>query len=305
MSLDGRASSTAIDQEQLDQRLTKLIVDHSNYRTHIIRYIRRALALCTWHIDLDYPSYFHQLEKTDKLVNLVLFIREHAMQSFQTVDRTGTLLLSQVDILLARAGSIPPTAGSPLAGGMSPGKAVQLGSKSTANSQHDQDIHRGHLQGGSEHPAANSNIRAANVFSNNRMLCLAGEVKEAIRFWREQCLCASWMEPKVYEMGRIGELRDLALTGDGSTTIEEKARGLRIWCEQARLVTGQMEPFLDQWLAKLSSVDRSKDEQAHGYGAGHPMPVGAIGPLQVTTGMGTFAVQSVDSPATYPTQTQP
>ncbi|KAF9357588.1 hypothetical protein BGX34_009297 [Mortierella sp. NVP85] len=130
MSLDGRASSsTAIDQEQLDQRLTKLIVDHSNYRTHIIRYIRRALALCTWHIDLDYPSYFHQLEKTDKLVNLVLFIREHAMQSFQAVDRTGTLLLSQVDILLARAGSILPTAGSPLAGGMSPGKAVQLGSK--------------------------------------------------------------------------------------------------------------------------------------------------------------------------------
>ncbi|KAF9921134.1 hypothetical protein BGZ65_010616 [Modicella reniformis] len=159
---------------------------------------------------------------------------------------------------------------------MSPGRVGHIGSKGTStNGQHDQD-NRGHLQGSAEHPGVNGTVvRGSNPF-NNRLLCLAGEIKEAVRFWREQCLCANWMEPKVYEMGRIGELRDLALTGDGST-IEEKARGLRIWCEQARLVTDQMEPFLDQWLIKLSSMDRAKEDQGHGhvpgYGSNHAEPV--------------------------------
>ncbi|KAI1312262.1 hypothetical protein EDD11_003019 [Mortierella claussenii] len=241
MSLDGRASSGAgIDQEQLDQRLTKLIMDHNGYRTVLFRYIRRSLALCNWHIDQDYPSFFRQFDRTDKLATLVLYIRDHALQSFQVVDRIGTGLLNQVDMLLARAAM-----------------------------------------------GVNGAGRGSMPFNNNRLLFLAGEVKEAIRFWREQCLCAQSMEPKVFELDRISEMRYLALTGEGST-IEEKTRALRISCEQARLITDDVEPFMDQWLGKLSVVERPKDEPAHGnlqgYGSSH-------------TGSGLVGASAGSSPA--------
>lgn len=200
------------------------------------------------------------------------------MQSFQAIDRLGSALLNQVDVTLARANSMPPTAGSPLAGSMSPSRASQS-------------------QPGTDHPGITS--PRAISFSTNRLLYLAGELKEALRFWREQCLCAGWLEPKVYEMGRIGELRDLALTGEGST-IEEKARGIRIWCEQARLVTDQMEPFLDQWQAKLAAADRLKEDQGYG-GSSHlgSMNAANIGPNGGGAGSrtGSFSAQSVDSPA--------
>ncbi|KAF9897855.1 hypothetical protein BX616_004873 [Lobosporangium transversale] len=251
MSVDGRTPSGAtIDQEQLDQRLTKLIMDHNSYRTALFRYIRRCLALCKWYVDQDYPSFFWQFDRTDRLASLVLHIRDHALQSFQIVDRIGTSLLNQVDILLAR-GTMPLASGSPLAGGMSPCRTGPNGLRnhSNLNGHHDQ----GHGVG--------TRASGGSMFNNNRLLFLAGEMKEAIRFWREQCLCAQSMEPKVFELDRIAEIRYLALTGDGST-IDEKARALRISCEQARLVTDDVEPFMDQWLGKLSVVDRPKEESA-------------------------------------------
>ncbi|KAF9112156.1 hypothetical protein BGX27_003892 [Mortierella sp. AM989] len=264
MSLDGRnLSNPGIDQEQLDQRLTKLIMDHNNYRTLLFRYIRRSLALCNWYIDQDCPSFFRQFDRTDKLASLVLYIRDHALQSFQAVDRTGTVLLNQVDILLARA-TIPVTAASPLTDTMSPSRPAHPTSRNipALNGIHDQSAHRLHIHDNTPH--SNPPVARANqTFNNNRLLFLAGEVKEAIRFWREQCLCAQSMEPKIFEMDRISEMRYLALTGDGST-IEEKARALRISCEQARLVTDEVEPFMDQWLGKLSVLDRPKEEPAHG-----------------------------------------
>ncbi|KAF9165557.1 hypothetical protein BGX21_011656 [Mortierella sp. AD011] len=261
--------ASAIDQEQLDQRLTKLIMDHNNYRTLLFRYIRRSLALCNWYIDQDCPSFFRQFDRTDKLASLVLYIRDHALQSFQALDRNGSALLNQVDILLARS-SIPVTNTSPLAEGMSPTR-THPGSRniSALNTLHDQSNHRLHI-----HDNPNGSIpRSGPAFNNNRLLFLAGEVKEAIRFWREQCLCAQSMEPKIFEMDRISEMRYLALTGDGST-IEEKARAIRISCEQARLVTDEVEPFMDQWLGKLSVLDRPKEE-LQGYGQNHPL-VGSV-----------------------------
>ncbi|KAF9361996.1 hypothetical protein BGX26_008168 [Mortierella sp. AD094] len=279
MSLDTRnIPSTGIDQEQLDQRLTKLIIDHNNYRTLLFRYIRRSLALCNWYIDQDCPSFFRQFDRTDKLASLVLYIRDHALQSFQALDRNGSALLNQVDILLARP-TLPVTNTSPLAEGMSPSRTSHPGSRniSALNTLHDQSNHRLHI-----HDNSNGTIpRSGSTFNNNRLLFLAGEVKEAIRFWREQCLCAQSMEPKIFEMDRISEMRYLALTGDGST-IEEKARALRISCEQARLVTDEVEPFMDQWLGKLSVLDRPKEEPPHGplqgYGQNHPL-AGSGGPL--------------------------
>ncbi|KAF9585583.1 hypothetical protein BGW38_001669 [Lunasporangiospora selenospora] len=106
-------------------------------------------------------------------------------------------------------------------------------------------------------------------FNNSRLLFLAGEVTEAIRFWREQCLIAQKLEPKVIEIERIAELRYLAHTGDGSS-IDEKARAIRISNEQTKLVTESIEPFLDQWLAKLASLERPREEQqAQGFAPGH------------------------------------
>ncbi|KAF8936208.1 hypothetical protein EDD21DRAFT_356034 [Dissophora ornata] len=272
MSLDGRTATSvaAIDQEQLDQKLTKLIVDHNTFRTLLFRYIRRSLALCAWYVDQDYPSFFRQFDRTDKLTSLVLYVRDHALQSYQHVDRTGMALLNQVDILLAR-GTAPPNAASPL-GAISPSRAGHVGSKNVAalNGHHEKAAgHRDFQQDSTKPTAVNGTPSRSGIpFNNNRLLYLAGEVKEAIRFWREQCHYAQSLEPKAFEMDRIGELRYLALTGDGST-IEEKARGVRISCEQARLVTDEVEPFLDCWIAKLSDIERPKEEQAHGQLAGH------------------------------------
>jgi len=221
------APAGVIDQEQLDAKLTRLIGDHNHYRTLLFRYIRRSLALCIWYMDQDCPSFFRQFERTEKLAGLVYYIRDHALQSFQVVDRSGSALLSQVDILLARASN--PLLGSP-AQAMSP-----------------------------------TSTKDGSV--NSRLLFLAGEIKEAIRFWREQCFCAQYLEPKVFEMDRIAELRNLALTSEGST-LEEKARGLRISAEQSKLVTEGIEPFLDQWLGRLSVVERPTEAPGHVWSGG-------------------------------------
>ncbi|KAF8976184.1 hypothetical protein BGZ46_008479 [Entomortierella lignicola] len=292
MSLDPRnIPASGIDQEQLDQRLTKLIMDHNNYRTLLFRYIRRSLALCNWYIDQDCPSFFRQFDRTDKLASLVLYIRDHSLQSFQVLDRNGSALLNQVDILLARPNIPAASSSSPLAEGTSTNRTTHPPSapppRSISNlntSGLDQASHRHHI-----HDINAPHTRTTPAFSNNRLLFLAGEVKEAIRFWREQCLCAQSMEPKVFEMDRISEMRYLALTGDGST-IEEKARALRISCEQARLVTDEVEPFMDQWLGKLSVLDRPKEEPAHGYGPNHPLTAatGGIPPGHIHHGISTI-----------------
>ncbi|KAG0327768.1 hypothetical protein BGZ99_006875, partial [Dissophora globulifera] len=226
MSMDARTSSAmGMDQEQLDQRLSKFIVDHNAFRTLLFRYIRRALAFCTLYIDQEYPSFFRQFDSTDRLANLVGYIREYALSSYQNLDRPGTALLNQVDILLAR-GTGPVAAGSPIGGAMSPNRTVHVGSKSAMGMNgHSYDKMSGsreHLQDTNKYVGPNG-AGSRIGFSNNRLLYLAGEVKEAIRFWREQCHYAQSLEPKTFELDRIAEMRNLALTGDGST-IEEKTR---------------------------------------------------------------------------------
>ncbi|KAG0263470.1 hypothetical protein BG011_008763 [Mortierella polycephala] len=272
MSLDGRASSGAvIDQDQLDAKLTRLIMDHNNYRTTHTRYIRHLLSICGWHVDQDFPSFIRKFDQVDRLTSVVIGIRDHALQSYQAVERTGSGLLSQVDSLLANT----PIAGpNVLPGGVSPSSAHHTGPKGimAMNGHHE------HISSSSSSPASQRDyIRESSgpagaatsvgmPFNNNRLLYMAGEVKEAIRFWRDQCSLAQSIEPKVFEIDRITEMRHLALTGDGST-VEEKARAVRISFEQSRQATNDIECRLLQWLETLSVMERSRDDQTH-VGAG-------------------------------------
>ncbi|KAG0208055.1 hypothetical protein BGX28_000875 [Mortierella sp. GBA30] len=263
MSLDGRSPSGAvIDQEQLDARLNRLLADHAHYRAMLLRYIRRSLQHCLWYIDQEQPSFYLRFERIEKLVNQVIYIRQYALQCFQSVERTGAALLGQVDILLA---STMPTAGSPLGGSMSPNNASFVAKGLPGMNGH-HESHKHYPQDGSVSMAMLGTVSVGTPFNNNRLLYTAGEVKEAIRFWREQCTYAQLLEPKVFEADRISDIRHLALTGEG-TTIEEKARALRISCEQTRLVSDEMEPFLDRWQIILSAIVERPREDHHGHAA--------------------------------------
>ncbi|KAF9278226.1 hypothetical protein BGZ68_008703 [Mortierella alpina] len=304
MSLDGRSPPGAvIDQDQLDARLNRLLADHAHYRSVLLRYIRRALQHCTWYTEQDqnFTSFSLKFERLEKLVNQVVYIRQYALQCFQTVERTGTVLLSQVDVLLART---MPTAGSPLGGGMSPSNSAFVAAKGPLgmNGHHEQP-HNHLIQDGATAMAMHGAV-AGGVgvpFNNNRVLYTAGELKEAIRFWREQCNYAEALEPKVFEIDRISDIRVLALVGEGNT-LEEKARALRISYEQSMLVTDEVTPFLDRWNFMLSAVvERPREDQGPGaaaasIGAGSGTP--GYTPQGLSLDHRSMSSQSLGSPAT-------
>ncbi|KAF9924014.1 hypothetical protein FBU30_005944 [Linnemannia zychae] len=272
------STSGLIDQDQLDARLTRLIMDHNHFRTLLFRYIRRAVTLCPWQFDQDSSSFYRQFERVDKLTDLLQYIRDYALQSFQTVERQGNALLSQVDALLARPMPPPPTAaaGSPLNGAISPNNRGPKGIPGI----------NGHLDPtGSNGGPVGVNGASAGIgaLNNNRVLYLAGEVKEAIRFWREQCLRVQSIDNLVCELDRISDLRQMTIKRE-SATIEEKIKSLRMSSEESRMVADKVEPWLDAWLAKLQVTERPRDDHGHHHGHG-PGYHGGATPAHLHHGM--------------------
>ncbi|KAG0277233.1 hypothetical protein BGZ95_006273 [Linnemannia exigua] len=290
------SSSGLIDQDQLDGRLTRLIVDHNHFRTLLFRYIRRAVTLCPWQVDQDSSSFYRQFERVDKLTDLLQYIRDYALQSFQNVERQGSALLSQVDALLARPMPPPPppaAAGSPLNGALSPNNRGPKG-----------------LVGINGHPADPNgpnggpigvNGTSAGIgapFNNNRVLYLAGEVKEAIRFWREQCLRVQSIDNLVCELDRISDLRQMTVKRE-TATIEDKIKSVKMSSDESRMVADKVEPWLDAWLAKLQVADRPREDHGHpiGHGPGYGHHGGSGGtPAHLHHGM-SFDHRSLSHPS--------
>ncbi|KAF9082470.1 hypothetical protein BGX29_011861 [Mortierella sp. GBA35] len=264
------ASSGLIDQDQLEAQLTRLIMDHNHSRTILFRYVRRAVALCPWNVDQDSSSFFRQFERVDKLTDMLQFIRHTALQNFENVEQTGNSLLSEVDALLARP--MPPAAGSPLNGAMSPsnrGSNSHIG----INGHSDPNGTNGGPNAGPNGGTIGVNGASAGIgapFNNNRVLILAGEVKEAIRFWREQCLRIQSMDNLVCELDRIIDLRPVNLR-ISETPLEDKINAVKSSYQESRLVADRIEPLLDAWLHKL------QEEHAHmGHGPGYGPHSGGI-----------------------------
>lgn len=264
-----RMPSTGI----IDQDLARLINEHNHFRNLLLRYIRRSVVLCSWTYEQEVPSFLRQFEKVDKLVGLILYTREYALQSFQSVDRSGTSLLGQVDLLLAR-GSLA-----------SPGSDTHASPRGM-NGTLDPNLMD---PSGLAHPPMNG------ALNNNRLLVLAGEVKEAIRFWREQCMFSQPLEQKMAELDRVSELRNLALQ-DERSTIEEKSRAIRISSEQSKLLTDDVEPMLQYWSLKVQEADRPRDEH---FARSTPTDAG---PPHLSLEHRTMSNHSMGSPANYSSQ---
>ncbi|KAF9127289.1 hypothetical protein BGX30_014853 [Mortierella sp. GBA39] len=285
------SSSGLIDQDQLDARLTRLIMDHNHFRTLLFRYIRRAVVLCPWQVDQDSSSFFRQFERVDKLTDLLQYIRDYALQSFQNVERAGNALLSQVDALLARPMPPPAPAGSPLNGAMSPNNRGSKGLVSINGHPDPNGANGGPISVN----GASAGIGAP--FNNNRVLYLAGEVKEAIRFWREQCLRVQVMDNLVCELDRISDARQKTMKRE-IATIEEKIRAVKSSSEECRIVADKVEPWLDAWLSKLQVTERPRDEHSHhiGHGPGYGHHGGSGGtPAHLHHGM-TYDHRSLSHP---------
>ncbi|KAG0340749.1 hypothetical protein BG004_006287 [Podila humilis] len=253
------------------------------------------VVLCSWTYEQEVPSFLRQFEKVEKLSGLVLYTREYALQSFQSVDQTGTALLSKVDHLLARASMPMNSLSSP---GSDPLTAART---SISGSDHS------HLHDGVPH-TMNGNVNGNGALSNNRLLFLAGEVKEAIRFWREQCMFSQPMELKMAELDRVVDIRNLAL-GDVQSTVEEKARALRISSEQSKLLTDAVEPVLQLWAHKVVENERSRGDEHSVYGerSNHDGPPGpgpgpAPGPPHLSLDHRSMSSHSLGSPAAYSSQ---
>ncbi|KAF9383057.1 hypothetical protein CPC16_009074, partial [Podila verticillata] len=271
LSMSERMPSTGI----IDQDLARLINEHNHFRNLLLRYIRRSVVLCSWTYEQEVPSFLRQFEKVDKLVGLILYTREYALQSFQSVDRSGTSLLGQVDLLLAR-GSLA-----------SPGSDTHPSPRGAMNGTHDPNLMD---PSGLAHPPMNG------ALNNNRLLVLAGEVKEAIRFWREQCMFSQPLEQKMAELDRVSELRNLALQ-DERSTIEEKSRAIRISSEQSKLLTDDVEPMLQYWSLKVQEADRPRDEHF-----ARSTPTDGSGPPHLSLEHRTMSNHSMGSPANYSSQ---
>ncbi|KAG0256458.1 hypothetical protein DFQ27_005700 [Actinomortierella ambigua] len=233
------------DAEQLDTRLSKLLVEHQHYRKLLCNYIGRAISHCTWYIDEDSPSFFRQMDRAEKMIGLLWYIQSHADQSRYKLERSAQLLLSMAESFLASPAAAAAAAAA-AATAAATGEANQRNGR--ANGTH--PYHHPHHPPFSHFPGQHHHQAAYDIYS--RVAGLADEMRGALRFWQDQSDVARLMEPKVTELERFARERSMDLSRK-EATIEEKAGALRIANDQSRKVTEVLEVFLDQWLIRLQS----------------------------------------------------